>query len=354
MGQIEVYVTNYLGKRLYPLPEASVTQITETLNDVETCTFSIPQDAPNATQIDGYSREIQVWEVLEDGYTELVFCGTPVSESGDANKATFECEGVLGHLATRIVDRMSLLYTSIEQRTIGWNLVAYAQDESVQANRDLNIDSATFTGTTKIRSRNYDREQHATILDLLKEFSSLKDGFDFSIEVQGDGSRLWTPYFPSKGSLLSDLRVELTEAESRGMLGFTYQRAYKPITTHAYVTGGQDLSSQRSEQNFEDVAASASRGVRQAVFTEGNETDPPWLLDRAKRITDARKNPVLLPTITVGRYPLDMRRLVKVGDQLPILIKRGRAQVETARRVIQKKWNLENDTVELTLLDPLT
>jgi len=348
---INVYTTNYSGTWWASLPEAKVSHVTDVLSDVPSASFSIPQVSPGASDIGGWDREIQIREIIEDeGVNEIVFQGPVVSESGDENECTFECEGVLSHLGTRIIDRTTLLYTSIEQRAIGMALIDYAQDAGTpaQANRDLNISGATFTGTTRIRSRKYEREEHANILDLLKEFPTLDDGFEFDIVITPDGGRFWTPYYPKKGTTLTGIKLQYVEGD--GELSSKYRRDYKRQITQAYVTGGPN-GLIKFEQNFEDLDASGVYGLRQEVISDGSQSDLPWLLDKGKREVSLRKKPIFVPDITLPRYPKDYRRLIQTGDYVPLNIKRGRVNITEPRRVLQKKWNVEADTVELTLAE---
>ena len=348
---VNVYSTNYSGQWYAALPEAKVSHVIDILSDVPSASFSIPQDSPGADQIGGWEREIQIREIIEDeGVNEIVFQGPVVSEQGDQNECTFECEGVLSHFGTRIIDNATLLYTSIEQRAIAMALIDYAQDPGTpaQANRDFNVSGATFAGTTHIRSRKYEREEHANILDLLKEFPTLDDGFEFDIVITPDGGRFFTPHYPKKGTTLTDLKLEYVEGD--GQLSFKYRRDYKRQLTHVYVTGGSN-GTIKFEQNFEDVPSSGLYGVRQEVISDGSQSDLTWLLDKGKREVSLRKKPIFVPDITLPRHPKDYRRLIKTGDYVPLNIQRGRVNITEPRRVLQKKWNVEANTVELTLAE---
>ena len=348
---LDVYVTDYSGRWLTALPQCSVEEITETLNEPDSMTLSVPQSAPGVGAIGGWETEIQVREVDEaQGINEIAFQGPMVAESGNQHAARFECEGVLSHFGTRIIDRTSLLYTSIEQRTIALELINYAQSEAVQANKSFNVVSAPFSGTTQIRSRDYHREEHAVILDLLQEFPNLDNGFDFDIEIQPDGARWWTPYHPKKGALLSDLKVELDDRDAGGVVDFRYRRDYKRLATHIYVTGGTS-GDVKFESNFEDAAASSTYKVRQDVVSEGGQKDVGWLLARATREVGQRKRPILVPEITLSRSPVDYKRLVNTGDYLPLRIERGRIQIVEPRRVLQKTWHIPTNTVKLVVAE---
>jgi hypothetical protein len=347
---LDTYVTDYANV-LKPLTTAQVGSITDTLNEPPSCDFQISQDEPNASWIGGLKREIRVVESLGSGITpEIVFQGPVLSEDGDNNVANFQCEGVLTHFNDRIIDDASLLCTSIEQRTIGYMLLAYAQSEATQANRDLNVDYASFAGTTHIRSQNYDREEHAVILDLLREFPTLVDGFDYEIVIQADGARLWTPYYPKKGSYKPELALQFELGGQRGITSFSYRRDWKSLATQVYCVGGTDGIT-RQEQNYEDTAASDEHGVRQRVMSDSN-LDTDWLLALATKKVNTFKQPVFLPQIKTARVPIDYRRLLQTGDTIPIVISRGgRVQETGVRRVLQKSWNVADDTLDVTFTE---
>lgn len=197
MSTVRVVVADQTNKRYGEILGAEVTEVVWELNEPGSATFTCDPFTSGADKLlFGQKREIQIFDD-----TDLIWWGVPTGIDGDSNSVTIRCEGLLWYFRKRFVDRMSLLYTSIEQRTIAWNIVAYMQSEAYQANRNFNINSAVFSGTTHIRSRVYAREDHAVALDLLQEFPTLNDGFDFSIEYDITGQRLWTPWYPRKGSV---------------------------------------------------------------------------------------------------------------------------------------------------------
>lgn len=347
MPKLNTYVSNRQGKRLHALPEANVQTITDNLYKGTSATISMAQTALNADKIEGLSKEIQVWEELSDGTEENVFVGVVDTETGDINNCTFNCLGLESLFGRRIIDDATLTYTDVDQLYIATQLIIALQSEATQANRDYNIDFATYAMSGKIRRRIYLREEHKTYLELLQEFPGLDDGFDWAIHMQPDGARWWTPYYPKRGSFKPHLALQITDDGTRGITNFSYSRSWQKLATHVYVTGGAS-NGVKKEQNYEDVAASVTYDVSQTVLSEGSQEDLPWLLDKAKRSTDERKKPVFQPTITVGRTPIDYRRVCDVGDTIPVHIDRGRAQVLETKRVAEKKWNIKEDTIDLT------
>lgn len=321
-----------------PIEGASLSDFTEDLNGAGSASISFHPLARNAQHVKLLKREIQIW--FDD---ELVWWGVPWRASGDFTSVTIDCEGILSLLTKRFVDRASLLYTSIDQLSIGWGLVSYAQNESVQAHRDLNISSAVFAPSGVPRSREYSRENHPMILDLLAEFPTLDNGFDFSIEYDETGNRWWTPYYPRRGSLKSNMKIFLDVDNNSGVRNFTYSEDAMSTATDVYVTGGAN-GDVKFEGHWWDDAAAAEWGVQQAVISDGNQLDATWLLDRAKKEVEDRKRTIVQPVIATTKVPRDYFSKVQVGDWLPVYVDYGFYQIEDQYRVGSKSWSPEGPT----------
>lgn len=350
MTEIELWVTERDGTRIAPLPEANLESITWDLNDVGTAQFSIDPLSEGASEIEGIMREIQIWM---DG--ELQWWGVPWGLTGGPASINVSCEGLLSLFNKRFVDRTSLLYTSLEQFTIAWNLLLYAQSEAVEAHRDFNIDlTSPFVPSGVVRSRNYKREEHKCILDLVKEFDgrTLLNGFDFEIRHTGDGGRFFTPYYPRKGQLVPNASIEWDSEGDRNIADFSWTEDFLPVCTLAYVTGGSVSTgsvSIRKEGKYEDTAWSAYWGQMQSVISEGTQLDEEWLDDRAQQEVDSRKEPAVNFALT-SAIAVDGLQLgdVVVGDWLPVNVDHGRIQIPNVlERVHQVKWNA-NDTLDFT------
>lgn len=348
-ADVRVLVVGRDGSRIGEVRNANVDEVTWDLNGPGTASFRVAPWESGAEKIQLLKREIQIYE--DD---KLRWWGVPWrAEKGfGSSEIKFNCEGLLSLLRKRVVDRMSLLYTSVEQRTIAWNLISYAQDQSVQANRNLFIGSAPYSGTTRIRSRDYKREDHGNIYDLLWEFPTLDDGFEFEIVSDQTGQRLWTPYYPQKGATLNNMRVEYEGHDIRGSNDYSFSEDAYGVVTHSYVTGGS-AGDVKFEQNFEDVPASVSYGVMQGVISEGGQNDVGWLLDRAKKEVGARKNTSKLPGVSLARSKRDLLLDVSTGDSIPFLISDGYVQLTGTQRVSTKKWTPPNDVVEISFNEVL-
>lgn len=333
---ISLVLTNRYGVEITPLRDAKVSEITWELVEPGTASISISPLSEDAMAIELVRTEIQIWfgRVLR-------WWGVPWSFSGssDSSEIVFLCEGILSYLKKRYIDRMSLDYDSIDQLAIGWDLISYAQDESVQANRDLNISGGTFTASGIPRSPRYERYEHKNILDALREYPGMSNGFEYEIVLSPDGTqRFWTPYFPQKGSFKSEYAFQWSVDGSRYVKSFTYTEDAGPLLTNPYVTGGSE-GEVRFEANYEDVAASAKYGVMQEVISEGGQKDVNWLHDRAVRETELRREPIKTVEIHSVTTEESLLGVVVEGDTVPVEIDYGRVQYQGTKRIESVKWN---------------
>lgn len=345
---IRVYSVDKHGTKFGsgPIENCTVEGITWELDGAGTASISFDPLARNAREVRLIEREIQIW--FDE---KLVWWGIPWRDQGGLDRVNIQCDGLLAWFTKRYIDRTSLLYTSIDQFQIAWNLLAYAQDESVQANRDLNI-SASFTPSGKVRSENYDRAQHAEILSLIERFPTLEDGFDFEITYDETGQRLWVPYYPKKGSFLGkEWGIRVTEDVMVGATGIQQQNDGGLVITHAYVAGGTS-GDVKFEEDYEDVAASARYGVMQGVISEGSQKDPAWLLERATRVVNARKSVSPVPAMTLSRTDeKDYFNAIDVGDTIPVYMDYGYYQIDGNFRVGKKSYAPGGCTIEFITED---
>lgn len=352
--QVDLYVVDRTGARIAPLPDARVDEMTWVLNEPGNMSFNINPLAAGASAIDGIRREIQVW--IDD---DLMWWGVPWSFIGNSTEIKIQCEGLLSLFTKRFIDRMSMVYASIDQLSIAWDLLNYAQSEAVEADRDFLIDSAAFGSSGVPRSREFLRDEHKMILDCLKEFDSrtLKNGFDWEIAITGDGGRFWTPYYPKKGANKGNYGMEWIVGQNiqRGLSGFTWAKNFGNLATLVYVTGGSvttESTSIKKEGKYEDTSVDGSPywGQMQSIVSDGSQLDQDWLDDRAEREVLTRKVPTINADLTsVISEEFDVLRNVNTGDWFPVRIEHGMVQINDWRRVYEKKFNPGTMTTELVL-----
>jgi hypothetical protein len=332
-----VLVVDRNGFPRVELDLAYVDHVTWELNAPGEMVFKNPINDPKVAV---YPRllidEVQLW--VND---ELSWWGVPWRDTQTVEDLEVTCQGLLSYFTKRFLTYTSLTYTSIDQLTIGANLISHAQ---TGANMPLFIDIDAYTPSGRIRSRDYKREDHANILDLLNEFPTLDDGFDFEIEVDGTGNRVWVPYYPVKGYYKQNLVLEW----GRNIIDYTVSNDAVGLVTQVYATGGTS-GDVKFEENYEDVVASGVYGRMQGIVAEGSQNDVNWLLERATKEVDTRKEPAQIPEVTAVNVPIQLLGIVKTGDVVPLRIRNGRTQVSDNYRIIKIDWKVDPNTLELTL-----
>lgn len=355
---IESLVVDRTGAEIAPVPDLNWESVTYTLNDSGESSFGGDPLADNMREIKTLKREIQLWE---DG--TLRAWHVPWTRSGNPAQVTWTAEGVLSLFKKRFVTNTSLLYTSIDQLAIGWDLLRYAQDAVVGPFRDFNIDPAVFALSGVVRSRNYEREDHSMIYDLIREFPDLENGFDFEIVTLPTGQRLWTPHYPRKGEFKPQFRLYWEEGGERANITFEDKEDATPIATKAYAVGGS-AGDVRFEENWEDLVASEEYGVMESILSEGDQKDVQWLEDRARSEVNLRKAPLLQPTVTIDRWwelpqpdgsveVIDMLDNLVEGDSVPLLIDHGAYDYDATYRIYSRTWNISPDNISITFLENL-
>lgn len=347
MSEVDVQLLTRLGAPITGLPDADVQSIHWVLSESGDATFTIDPFAPGADQIKQWDTEVQIWL---DG--DLSWWGIPVSFQGGPTGVTVNCEGIMSWLKKRCVDTTTLMYGDaeanqfIEQFTIGWNLVAFAQSESGQGNRDLNINAAAWANSGVQRSAIYKRSEHKFIYDILQEFRTFYQGFEFEIVTTGDGGRFWTPYYPRKGQARPNFHVIWNQGEQHNLSAFTWQEGGMEMCTQDYNTGGT-VQGQRIEEVYEDVEASSRHGVLQAVTSSGSQLDRGWLQAQARGEVDKRKEPITTIGVTSARTDdITMLGVLETGDWIPVTIDCGMIQEDDMRRVTEITWT-PNDALTL-------
>lgn len=344
MNEVEIWVTDREGGKVSLLPQATLDYFELELNRPGSASISVDPQSVGASTIEGVRNEIQIWI---NG--ELFWWGPIWNLSGGPTEISVGMEGILSYLSKRFVDRTTLEYTSIDQWQIAWNLITYAQDESVEDHRDLNINASGFTNSGITRSRRYLREDHANILDLLYEFDSrtLLNGFDWEIEIDGSGGRFWTPYYPRKGSVKTNFAVLWNDEGQRTISDFTWSEDFNDLGTLVYVTGGSVTTGEttiRKEGKYENESASAYFGQMQKIISDGSQLDENWLEDRAEQEALKGSLPKTITEIqTVSTDDISVLSSLSVGDWIPVYIDHGRIQVDALHRI--EKIRLDGDGV---------
>lgn len=334
---IAVRIVTRTGQLVQEITSARVDQIVWELNAAGSARITVPTMEPRLSDLVIGLHEIQVWR-----NDQLWWWGIPLRVGGDHQKLTIELEGLLAYFDWRYLTYTSLQYTSIDQLSIGWNLLSHAQSSP---NTSWNIGAANYPLSGRIRSREYKRDEHPNILDALREFPELDDGYDFDIVTDPTGTRLWTPYYPRKGTSRPNMVLEW----GRNIVAFSHTEDGLQLANHVYATGGSN-GEIKFEQNHRDEASIAYRGQWQAIVSEGSQMDISWLKDRAVKEVEERKNPVVIPSITVVNQPVEVVSTLRTGDTVPISIQHGRVRVDGNYRVTGITWT-PGDRLQLTTVE---
>lgn len=340
----QIFLQTIAGVNVGELVDAELTEVTWELNGAGSAKFVMKTDDPQVTAPLLGIHEAKI--VISDGTTTRWFCGPIQTVDSNLKISTFSVEGLEAYFRDRIIDDATLEYTSVDQNTIAINLVNFAQSESTQANRDMNIDIGSFTLSGNTRSRRYERNDHGVIYDLLNEFPELDDGFDWGVEALPNGLRNFMCYNPRRGVFLSEIAFEWDVNGSRNLKDWKVDESCLNLTTHSYVTGGTN-GAVKFEENVEDTAKSALYKVRQRVISEGSQKDVTWLEDKATREVELRGQPEIVPQITAIESPTNIVLLVQPGDSAKVRIQIGRININATYRFVSVTWKPKEDVVSL-------
>jgi len=340
----ELRLCNRLGQMIAPLPEVKVDSAVWDLDpSKDAMDFGMTPTAPNASYLDVNKVEVQLWI---DG--TLRWWGVIREIDGNSRWIKVKCEGLMSYFSYRFVLEEDLVFTNVEQIAVGAYLIGYGQSAIQGTNPNLYIGIAGYSNSGILMTRTYTSDRKGSIVEPLRDLSTVEDGFEQSIEVFGNGTRLWTPHFPQRGSQKPDKRLET----GRNIIDFTWRKTGTAMATKIDATGGTaeidpfDPFQGRAKQNFiyEDTARSAEYGVHIAVLPSGAKSDMEWLERRAMRAVAMRGVPVVVTGVTCrqgGRYPELMS--VVPGDEVPVKIDKGMIQVASYNRIKTKTWFPTNE-----------
>lgn len=320
-----IWVVDRQGNRKADLSTGNIDHVSWKLDDFGGADFDMPVDDPRNSKIVLGQSEIFI-EVEGEPWW-----GRVARAKSDSKTTSYSCDELLSYYDFRFVLNASLLFTSIDQHLIAAAINAEAQSSVHAPYGDFNIPSGVFPLSGKIRSREYKREEHKNMLEMLQEFSTLKDGFDIGVEYDRTGLRQFMCYFPQKGMRRPSMVLEW----GRNIVDFEVDEDASQLTTREYVTGGSN-GNIKFEENYADDGAAAFYGTRyENVVSAGGQMDVTWLADQAEADVNRLKVPEILPSITVVDDPVQVFGVVKVGDIVPVRIQRGRVDINSEYRIVE-------------------
>lgn len=364
MPTYSIELTDHDGTGLGELADAQLTQVTWANSDIGSIDFTMPQVSDRVA--DPILRRHEVKVFIEDWPDDLAvpWQGPILNDTQDDKNVQFSGQSLEWYLAKRYIDFSSLDYSDLvdgyEQTLIGWGLVQYAQGIPVQnvtinnPDKDLRFTVGGALPVTTKRLRKYNREDHANILELLKEFPSLVDyvtgapnGFDWAIMPMRDGRRVWTPFAPQRGTF----RPELTLEYGRNIVSYRVTETMVNFAARGICTGGSN-GDVKMENEWKDAAASAEFGEDLGIISDGSEMDPTELGSKARQYVQARNHPIVSPDLSAVRVPVDLLGVLMPGDTVPISIHNGRTDIEDVFRIATVKWAVRPDVLQLTFVPP--
>lgn len=344
---VQIFIVDRFGTRYGELPGATIKNPKWVLNDTETCELDFINVDPGLVKVLLLQRELQiVWNDVinsETGYPEMMWLMVG-AKKGKPGTSTRSCEGLLSWFKSRIVETATLTYNDVDQLDIAWGLLQTAQ---TGANYDRNV-GASYAPSGRHRYREYPRNQHKIIYDALKEFPALEGGFDLSIEVDPTGRRMWTPWYPSKGTYKPQYALEW----ERNVVDYEINEAGWGVRTKLYEVGASDGVIQ-FEASYEDAAASGAYGAMVGVETNSGEKDVDWLADKAQKSVEKKKAPIKTVSVTAKNTPVQLFGNIHTGDVVPCRIDDSDNYVNEDLRIKTLEW-VDPQTLQLELIEPGT
>lgn len=318
-----------VGTKLGELEEAVIDSIEWVLNGAGSMGFALPVTHAKAALTKLVKREVQVWR--DD---VLIWWGVPWQRRLDQNQVSVTCLGLWAYFSKRFLHK-TLEYDDVEQQTIAWNLIYYAQTAWPGAN--LNIVSAPFAGSGVTRDYNYRRHEYHNIAQAVHSFTELKNGFDFDIKVFGDGRREWTPYYPRKGVLRPE-----TLAVGHNIIEYEITEDAEVMANMVTYSGSGDGPATIAE-SYLDEGARDEYQLFQDHISDPDITRRAYLLEKAQEHVRLRARPVAIATATVPYFPID------TGDKILTRISYGEGLLDRNMRLVSMSLSPSDDRLHLTL-----
>lgn len=240
-----------------------------------------------------------------------------------------QVEGVPG------TDDIAFEEPGTEQFDIAWALITRAQNGP---NMDLGITRATVPASGIARARHYYCDQLPIIYDELQAFTNLQNGFDWHLDYDITGEKLWTPSYPSRGVVWPKEQVRFEWGIN--VVGFKWKRTTRQLTTRYYQGGPQLPDGSRLIKSYEDVDASSKYGVRvRSGFDGAQDSTEDWLLDQAIARVNQYKKPLRTLSLAVYEDPWPVLGKVHVGDWLYVVVQDGYGtDIRGLFRLLSIKW----------------
>lgn len=292
LDNVQVRVVDKYGVVYGELPAAQLgvvhwKLIGENDTDAGGATIGVSSYDPFIKPLRTGEREVQIifWDAIRPDTGEpLIWWGRATGETRTPGYVEFELTDCASWLQERVVSVNKDYGPTplIEQIDIAWDLITFAQ---TGPNMDLNI-SASYSPSGRQRERHYTGDQKGIIWDYVCNFIGLIDGFDWWLDYNLSGDRLWVPEYPFRG-VVTDHFFEW----GVNVVGYNLKSTDREIITRYWAQGGDDGEGNKLEASYENVDASVKFNVRERAGGEGSiESTPEGLADAAKAKVENHKD----------------------------------------------------------------
>lgn len=325
-----VLVGTLQGDPIEEVPAGNL-QISFLLNQPGSCTFTLPLFHAKATPglLAPGQRSILVYR---EGV--LFWGGYLWGIDGTNEGLRVFSEGWLSRLRKRLITE-DVTYTAIDQLTIAWNLVNYAQTKA--AEYALGFQQGNTNISNVNRTVSYLANERAIVLDLLVELAGMANGFDFEITPD----RKFNTYYPYKG-LSAGAVFEL----GKNVSSISWQVDASSITNH--LTGfGSGSNDDPLLFVIEDIPSQTTYGPLEDIITYTDVVAPAILQALTAGALNVMKVIRDDPQVSVARDDPSIASY-SVGDIARIVADYGYIQIDTYKRINSLVFQVSNSGQEIT------
>lgn len=232
----------------------------------------------------------------------------------------------------------ALWFNNADQIDMFKALVRHAQDETM-GHQDLSI-KVEGPKSGILRDRKWYFHERRNVLEILREFATLHEGFEWSLRPRANGGRAMVAHYPRKGREHVDL--VLTE-DNTVDLGFEENGEHM---AHVVIVQAEGETSARDEAH----AARWKNGPRlESVYSATPGSAVSSLKEQAHRGVDRHSTPTVLPTLRVSVKTIGGLRVIQTGDILPIRLHRTWKNWSGRVRVVSTSWSPDGGYIDLTV-----
>lgn len=315
---------NVLERTGFPEGDAGI-RYTRTLNDPGSIEFTLPIDDPFVTPatFEGLSHEVRLYR------DEALVAAGPLLMGEFTSKVAvrFTAKGFGWWLSRREVDD-DLVYNSVDQLQIAWNLIAFTQAKT-DGNIGITRGSATPSGVT--RSISYCLDQRPNILDEVGKLGATDDGFDF--EVGPD--KVFRTWHPLRGSTTSIVLDTMTNVVGLADFARDYSEISNEVTG---IKGGGNCETPVTELALDTVSRGAY-GLLQSNVSNSDVTAAHLAAIAADELRIS-STPRIQPTVVLDASiadVVDMPDLADydLGDEVMLQSTLGWASMNATFRIVE-------------------